>query len=499
MRQIAAGRATTARDGGAHDGRPHHLGAGHGERHGGVRVPTLIDDHAGSSVVLPPAYPHPIELPPAPAGDPAAARRLAAAYRRLADDSQAAHDQARRVVGGLTTHWHGTGVTTVTLPTTVLDHNTAALTTALHQVADHLQSYADTLEHAQHHHRWSLGKLLVIGAVVVVTAAAITVTVGAAAPVGTLAAVEVAEALAAAGTATETAAAAEAAAAGGLSELTGTALTALRAFTADALPHLVQGGIGAGLDTAGQLLFTHHLDVHEVVETFLTTAAFSAGTGTALSTLRGTARYAAATRTGQLAAETTTVAGVSTGIDAARQYADTGTVHLDQAARTGLETGLLTALGSTVTDLRTGGVMGIAEAPPPMQTGEDLLTNGANLLRHEGVRKYGHTIRKHCGKTVAWLQGRLEAEPHHDMVSTFPDVASAEAAIDQALRLNAAGVRHFERTAAVGDSYTVKQTLDRDLGKILYRTGKYTSGRTVLVLLRRQRRGLLIVTAYVKP
>lgn len=55
----------------------------------------------------------------------------------------------------------------------------------------------------------------------------------------------------------------------------------------------------------------------------------------------------------------------------------------------------------------------------------------------------GHLLIKHVGRTDAQLAERLQAEPHLPAASTFSDRARAEAAVSEALRVNAQNVQDF--------------------------------------------------------
>ncbi|EJL78082.1 RNase A-like domain-containing protein [Variovorax sp. 2RAF20] len=77
------------------------------------------------------------------------------------------------------------------------------------------------------------------------------------------------------------------------------------------------------------------------------------------------------------------------------------------------------------------------------------------LAEHEaaaGSRLGGHTMARHVGQTDAQLLARVRTatRPGPRAVSTFGDLATAERAITETLRVNAAAVRAWSRGAAAG-------------------------------------------------
>ena len=146
-------------------------------------------------------------------GDPAAAYRLADAYRELADAIMSAQRRTIAVIGSLSHAWRGVGHHALDAPVEAFVTRSSMVATALRNAADELDDYGHRLATAHHHHGFSLHKLLVVGAIVAVSAVAIVVTVGVAG------AVEAAAATAAVGGTIEAAGAAGAAdlaAAGGI-------------------------------------------------------------------------------------------------------------------------------------------------------------------------------------------------------------------------------------------------------------------------------------------
>ena len=196
-----------------------------------------------------------------PAGDPAAARRLATAYDACADALVGQVRHVARVLDQLGPAWRGGGARSARAPEQVLSDDAVRIARALRRSADDLRHYAHQLERAHDHHGWSIGRLVTLGAIVTVGVAAVVVTVGAAAP---------AEA-AAATVAIETAEAATAAAgAAGTTAATSLAswqplLAAVRPLTPFLIPHLVSAGASCGIEAVSELLGPRRrLDAHSL-------------------------------------------------------------------------------------------------------------------------------------------------------------------------------------------------------------------------------------------
>ncbi|WP_233805694.1 RNase A-like domain-containing protein [Paraburkholderia sp. HP33-1] len=101
-----------------------------------------------------------------------------------------------------------------------------------------------------------------------------------------------------------------------------------------------------------------------------------------------------------------------------------------------------------------------------------------NLMRHEakdGSGIGGHTIRKHVGINRAWLQARLAREPRREMVSSFPNLETAERAISQVMQQNVATIRVWaqasngsKRLSLIGETgHTVGYGLVRETGQMI--------------------------------
>ncbi len=123
---------------------------------------------------------------------------------------------------------------------------------------------------------------------------------------------------------------------------------------------------------------------------------------------------------------------------------------------------------------------------------------GGGLAAHEGVDG-GHTLDRHVGRTVEQLRRRLEQEDKRE-VSTFPDVASADRFVGQALYDRRADVARWLASDPSGNE-AFPSRLGTAAGSVLRRGASgVVAGRSVQVVLapsRRFREGFRIVTAYV--
>lgn len=193
-----------------------------------------------------------------PSGDPSAARRLATAYDDLADAIAAQTQIAIHVLDSLA--WQGLGAQAVEAPEEILHAAATRVAHALHQSAHDLRDYARKLQQAHEHHGWSIGKLIAVGAMVTVGAAAVVVTVGAAAPA------EAAVATAAVEGAEAAAATAEAAGATAAAQLSAwqSLLGAIKPLAPFVVPHVISAGASVGFDTVSELLTEQRLDVHSL-------------------------------------------------------------------------------------------------------------------------------------------------------------------------------------------------------------------------------------------
>ncbi len=102
--------------------------------------------------------------------------------RDCAAEVTAAQRQAHTILEAAYQDWTGASATAMRHPLTDLDRLTVQVSRALTQAANQLDDYARQLDKAHQQHRWSLGNILKVAAVVLVTTAAVVVTVGVAAP-----------------------------------------------------------------------------------------------------------------------------------------------------------------------------------------------------------------------------------------------------------------------------------------------------------------------------
>lgn len=190
-----------------------------------------------------------------PAGDPDAARWLAAAYDELADDLDAQVRRVTAILAQLHGTWTGRGARASSDPVAQIRADTAHVTRALRSCAADLRTYAARLARAHEHHGFSLGRLVALGAIVTIGAAAVVVTMGAAAPAEAAAAAAAVEGAEAAATA------AEAAGAGAAETLSGwqSAMAVARPLLPFLRPHLVSAAASVGFEATSELVTAHRL------------------------------------------------------------------------------------------------------------------------------------------------------------------------------------------------------------------------------------------------
>ncbi len=301
-------------------------------------------------------------MPAQPAGDPQAARRLAAAYRDAADALARTELTGTWTLGTLGGLWSGPARDAADVPLDALARQARTLAAGLTETADQLETYARRLEDAQHDHAMSVAKLVTLGVVVGVTVGAVVVTMGAAAVVaaGTEAAVT-----AGAAAATE-AAAAEAGAAGGLVSCSGL-LTGVRVFTAWALPHVVEAECNAGTTAFMDLSTTGQISARGTAEAAALGFVGSAGSSRALGALAKSPWWAEASAVRQVVTTKSVETATNTGTSAAQQLIDTGQVDSGTTLRD-------TALSSGVGAARRRGAKALVEHGPNGQspTSDDL-------------------------------------------------------------------------------------------------------------------------------
>jgi hypothetical protein len=70
----------------------------------------------------------------------------------------------------------------------------------------------------------------------------------------------------------------------------------------------------------------------------------------------------------------------------------------------------------------------------------------------------GHTISNHVGKSQIWLRQRLLNDPTIPSASTFPDIGTADFAVNSAMRANLSAYYHWLSSGKIIDSF------DHDVG-----------------------------------
>lgn len=149
-----------------------------------------------------------------------------------------------------------------------------------------------------------------------------------------------------------------------------------------------------------------------------------------------------------------------------------------------------------------GGGEGKRRTPPKIEErsggGDESADEDEGSLAAE-ERAGGHLIRKHVGQTPEQLQARLARERNLFTVSTFPDLATAEAAVKETLRAQRGRIERWLRGEG-GDRLVLTQRTDRVVGVTLRRGEREPrpakSVRLVLVKDRRESDGYRVLTGY---
>jgi uncharacterized protein YukE len=436
---------------------------------------------------------------PKVAGDPAAAHGLAEAYRELAAAVVAAHARVSFVARDLAAGWAGPGERAINAPIEVFLRNATALARALNQAADELDAYGQKLAAAHHHHGWSLGKILAVGAIVTVSAAAIVVTVGAAGVVEAGAAAAAVGATEAAGAA----ATADVAVAAELDSSVGLMLS-LRPLLAFVLPHLVQAEWAAGITatyqevTSGRLRWT---SIGESAGTAFVASGAAAKTAPLVEdsawaphVVHGTAWAGAAAGDDELLnhrislediAESFVLAGAGTaGRDALQEH---GWWLPDPDYRRQALVALAHQAGRVVDPV-------IAHELALLRQPADEIARGeVDLLLHEGP---GHTLDRHVSKSAEELLHRVRANRRVPTASTYWDRATAHDAIEQTLRRHRVEIKRWI-AADSSPRLSLHLKVPYDLGFTIDRRGTVRFVRQATVVLRRDHRGdVVVVTSY---
>ncbi|SIT09783.1 RNase A-like domain-containing protein [Achromobacter sp. MFA1 R4] len=157
------------------------------------------------------------------------------------------------------------------------------------------------------------------------------------------------------------------------------------------------------------------------------------------------------------------------------------------ASQLGASAGSGQALGFSVEIAVPAGFAGAIRAA----RATSVIAGRVSLSRHEasvlgGVG--GHTLDKHVGKTRAYLEARLRAEPHLPSASTFHSIAAAENAVNGLMRLEAERVATWAASAAEGVRIRLRGPVVGDAGYVLVRgASEWVRGRMVRVVLKKER------------
>ena len=468
--------------------------------------------HVPSAAPAPAATPAQFTIPKV-VGDTDAARRLALAYTDLADAVDAGSAEVGGVMGTLTAHWHGDGSTGSGAPVEKVRHDAAALVAALRTAAEDMSGYARSLEKAHEHHGFSLHKLVAIGAVVVVSAVAITVTVGAAAVV------EAGAATAAVAGATEAAGdaiTADVAVSEGLSSaMAGVAW--IRPLLAFVVPHLSQvewsAGSVAGYDEATE----GHLNWRAIGVAGGLSFAGSAAAESVGGRVAATDWYA---RTSPV------VQHVATGVSQGTLWA--GIAGVDDEIVDGrvdrndlVDALLLTGAGVTAHDLlqerglvfqprpdyRRAALIAALREPGRIVDPEvahemallrqplaEVVRGDVDLAMHEGP---GHTLSRHVGLSTQQLMTRIRRE-RLPRASSYWDEHLAQKAVGQALRDNSATIKAWEASGSLAALKLRIHTAD-DLGFTIDRRGRLVLTTRAVVILKSINGHPIVVTSFPEP
>lgn len=443
-------------------------------------------------------------LPAMPDDDVDAVRALAQAYAQLADELQTAGQQARAALAVLPGAWTGDAATAAAHPTGILLSDVDLACRGLRESADALRGCADQLQNAHDKHAWTWGKVLKLGAVVVVSGTAVVVTAGMATP-------EVAAAdsallggeVATAGAAVTEAAAARTGASVAL-QASSRLLAGVRGMAAFVQPQLPYAVAFAGADAGGQIATTGTLDPRALATSFGLSLALPGAMASTRVGVRAlpllTERPALGVTAGHVAA-----GGTFATFDAARQQILTGRVDLGRVAGAGLSGATMSAGGQLIEHLPSGwrpgvlpgivpGQAGVPASGVPRQTLDAAMRDGIDLEAHEGPG-LGHTLTKHVGRTDEYLQHRLNTEPG-EYKSTFYDRLTAERAISATLRQHKNQVLALER-GAVAKLPPLTAAFPEPIGRVLARTGIASDAKTCTVVLRQDGAGGFLLTAFV--
>jgi uncharacterized protein YukE len=435
---------------------------------------------------------------PKVSGDAGAAFHLAVAYQDLADDVQAAHDRVAAIIGDLSGSWRGLAHQAIEGPVEAFLRNSATLVRALDQAADLFNTYGTHLEKAHEHHGFSMHKLLAVGAITAVSAAAIVVTVGVAG------AVEAGAAAAAVGGASDAAAAATGAdviAAGALDSALGT-LAALRPLLSFVLPQLLQVEWVTGSMAAYEEAATGRIEWRNVGENGAV-AFIASGVAAKAVTAVGDSRWLpyvveGATWAGASAASDglTEHRFVVTDVAESFVFAGSSTFGRDMLRARGLwpaepdyrRSALIKLLhrGGRITDPEIA--RELAQLRQPVR---DLERGAVDLHISEGP---GDTLRRHVARTTQQLltQVRSHSQP---LAATYWDEASAREAIQNALTGHRAVIQRWLLGGATKPLRLYFHSAER-LGFTVDRHNLVRFTHGAVVVLARDGAGVIVVTSH---
>jgi hypothetical protein len=115
----------------------------------------------------------------------------------------------------------------------------------------------------------------------------------------------------------------------------------------------------------------------------------------------------------------------------------------------------------------------------------------------EGGAHNGHTLERHVGKSDAWLKRRLERQGNIPAASTFPDLKTANNAINAALEAHWPTIQEWLEDKKGRETLNVRHRLEKSIGRGLERGEKTVSDYSrVIVRLEKQGKGFVIWTAY---
>lgn len=136
----------------------------------------------------------------------------------------------------------------------------------------------------------------------------------------------------------------------------------------------------------------------------------------------------------------------------------------------------------------------------PLPDIEQLVTRPVDLALHE--RSGSHTILKHVGASIEMLRARIALEgsparPVRTPRTTFPDLATAEELVGQALAEHADLLRDWAADASSKTIDLPSTALPSPVGTVVHPGGPITTGTQVNVTLVKDGDGFRILTAFI--